>query len=160
LRLLVLQAHYRSPMTVNAGTLAAATETLRGLDGFARNHPAARDTVPDPDAVARFVERMDDDLDTPQAVALLFDLRREANGAPPERAAALAAAVLALFDAVGLQLGGEEDDAVPAEVAALAATRDEARAARDWARADRIRHDLEADGWTVEDTATGTTIRR
>jgi cysteinyl-tRNA synthetase len=144
-------------MTVNAGTLAAATETLRGLDGFARNHPAARDTVPDPDAVARFVERMDDDLDTPQAVALLFDLRREANGAPPERAAALAAAVLALFDAVGLQLGGEEDDAVPAEVAALASSR---VAARDWARADRIRHDLEADGWTVEDTATGTTIRR
>jgi cysteinyl-tRNA synthetase len=159
MRLLVLQAHYRSPMTVNAGTLAAAAETLRGLDGFARNHPGAGEAEPDPDAVARFVERMDDDLDTPRAVAHLFDLRREANSAPPERAVALAAAVLALFDAVGLHLGGGDGE-VPAEVRALATARDEARANRDWVRADRLRQDLEADGWIVEDTATGTTIRR
>jgi cysteinyl-tRNA synthetase len=165
-RLLVLQAHYRSPLTINPTTLAAGAETLRGLDLFARNHRERVDpeTGLDRDAVARFVERMDDDLDTPRAVAQLFELRREANSAPPERAAVLAATVISLFeDALGLPLGGAGSDGpadIPAEIVALMEQRDAARAARDWASADRLRQELEADGWIVEDGAAGTKIRR
>ena len=67
-------------------------------------------------------------------------------------------AVREIAVAVGLQLGGTA--AVPDEVIARAAAIDEARAGRDYATADEIRAALLADGWIVETTATGTTVRR
>jgi cysteinyl-tRNA synthetase len=163
LRLQVLQSHYRSPMIVNTSTLEQASETLRGLDAFAARHGGARGGAVDAAAVAAFTQRMDDDFDTPRAVAQLFELRRQANTAPPEVAARLAATVLSLFeDALGLPLGpgGGGPAEVPVEVVALVAERDAARAARDWARSDAIRDSLVGQGWVVEDGAGGTTVRR
>jgi cysteinyl-tRNA synthetase len=166
LRLLVIQSHYRSPMVVSEDSLSQAVETLRGLDAFAARHPGAPDSPApiDPDAVAAFKERMDDDFDTPRALAQLFELRREANSAstPPARAAALAATVLHLFSAAfGLVLGpSSAAAAVPPPVLALVAERDEARVARDFARSDAIRDELVALGWIVEDGPDGTTVRR
>jgi cysteinyl-tRNA synthetase len=162
LRLQVLQTHYRSPMVVTQATLDQATDTLRGLDTFAARHAGARTLSPDSSALAAFSERMDDDFDTPRAVAQLFELRREANTAAPERAGVLASTVIHLFeDALGLQLGARDPEGpqIPPEVAALAAERDRARAARDWARADAIRDELTAAGWVVEDGPAGTTLR-
>ena len=63
-----------------------------------------------------------------------------------------------MTDAVGLELG--RGDEVPAEVAERAAALDAARAAKDYATADAIRAELQADGWIVETTAEGTTVRR
>ena len=106
---------------------------------------------------------MDDDLDTPRAVALVFELVRRANAlldaGDPSGAAPLAAAVFDLTAALGLAIVGEGDD-VPAEVADLARQRDAARAAKDWAAADALRDRLQADGWTIEDTPDGTKVRR
>jgi len=95
-------------------------------------------------------------------VAQLFELRREANSAGPERAGTLSSTVMHLFeDALGLSLGGAGGTAeIPPEVTALAAERDEARSARDWGRADAIRDELVAAGWVVEDGPEGTTLRR
>ncbi len=159
-RLLVLQSHYRSPMTVSEVTLAAASRTVENLDTFAREFADARSAPPDAGTLERFVERMDDDLDTPNAVAALFVAGREARAASGERALALAAAVLQVWDeALGLVLdssGGE----IPPEALARAAERDRARAAKDWALADRLRHELSADGYVVEDTPDGTQLRR
>lgn len=162
LRLQILQTHYRSPMVVTRATLDQATDTLRGLDAFAGRHASDRGVPVDADAVAAFKERMDDDLDTPSAVAQLFELRREANSAGPERAGTLSSTVMHLFeDALGLSLGGAGGTAeIPPEVTALAAERDEARSARDWGRADAIRDELVAAGWVVEDGPEGTTLRR
>ena len=162
-RLLVLQAHYRSPIEVTGDTIAQAVSTLETLDAFARRTadlPAA-----DADAVIldRFRERMDDDLDTPGATALLFEAVRRANaaldGGDVLGAAALAAAAREIAGAVGLELRaatGDVDDAT----ADLVRRRDEARAARDFAAADRIRAELVAMGWVVEDTPGGTQVRR
>ena len=103
---------------------------------------------------------MDDDLDTVGAMADLFDLTRAARAADGAKATALAAAVLELTsDALGLPLGGSVEE-VPDEVAALGRERDEARRSRDWAQADRIRDELSAAGWIVEDGPEGTKIRR
>jgi cysteinyl-tRNA synthetase len=103
---------------------------------------------------------MDDDLDTPGAVAVAFDLLKEARSATGGRATALAAAAFNIFeDALGLPLRGALDD-VPPEANAKAAARDAARAARDWAMADALRAELQADGWIVEDGPHGTTLRR
>ncbi len=99
---------------------------------------------------------MDDDLQTPAAMSLAFETIKAARA---DKDDAKAAAVFEIFDrAVGLPLR-YEIAAVPPEVRAMAKERDEARAAKDWARADRIRAELQADGWTVEDSPTGTVIR-
>jgi cysteinyl-tRNA synthetase len=159
-RLQVLQSHYRSPMTVSASTLAAAEAAVERLDAFAREFPEARHAPPDAEALARFRERMDDDLDTPGAVAGAFDLLKEARSASAPRATQLAAAVFSIFeDALGLPLRARADD-VPAEARAKAAARDAARAAKDWRAADALRAELQAEGWIVEDGPDGTTLRR
>jgi cysteinyl-tRNA synthetase len=102
---------------------------------------------------------MEDDLDTPGAVALAFDLIRQAR-TEPEDAPARAAAVFEIFErALGVPLN-REPVSVPAEVLARAKERDQARADKDWARADLIRTELQAEGWIVEDGSEGTTIRR
>jgi cysteinyl-tRNA synthetase len=163
-RLLVLRSHYRSPVEVTRASTDDAAAALRRLDAFARRVAGAAlpDEPADPEAIAEFVRVMDDDLDTPAAVAQLFGLVTEGNTALDAgdlaRAAALSAAALEICAAVGLVLdaGGTE---IPAEVLDRAAQRDAARAARDFAAADAIRDALVAEGWVVEDTATGTQVR-
>ena len=161
-RLLVLQSHYRGPMTVADSTMSAATQTIERLDAFARRF-AALPAAPEDEARQRFRSAMDDDLDTPRAMAQLFDLVTRSNALADEgrtdEAAGLAAAVFDIADALGLPLGGpaaEIDDAA----LALAAERDEARRRKDYARADDIRDQLQAQGYIVEDTPEGTRIRR
>ncbi|MGH9189170.1 MAG: cysteine--tRNA ligase [Acidimicrobiales bacterium] len=162
-RLVVLQSHYRAPVEVTGRTLEAAQNTLAGLDDFARRTADLPSAVPDPDAIDRFRELMDDDLDTPGIVAHLSDLRRRANTAldagDTPLAAELAAAVREMAGAVGLALGGAGDE-VDAESAALVARRDAARAGRDFAAADAIRDQLVGLGWVVEDAPSGTRVHR
>ena len=155
-RLLVLQTHYRKPMDVTKDTIAVSEKTLDGLDGFARRFAAVRDVVePDAEVLAQFRERMDDDFDTPAAVALLFDTERRANRDSDEVAAA---AVFEIASALGLELrsdvGEVSDDAL-----ALARQRDEARAAKDFARADALRVQLQDMGYEVTDAPEGTSLR-
>ncbi len=90
-RLLVLRAHYRSPLEVTPSTVAQAENALERLDELARRFElaappqlGAQDALgagADPEAVASFVARMDDDLDTPGALAGIFDLARRAHSA-------------------------------------------------------------------------------
>jgi cysteinyl-tRNA synthetase len=156
-RLLALQTHYRKTMTVSDTTMTAATRTLEGLDAFARDFAAARGAPADPAVLDRFRDRMDDDLDAPGAVADLFIAQREARATGNE---AIAAAVFELWESgLGLSLD-EGSGQIPPEAQAKAAERDEARAARDWSRADRLRNELVADGYVVEDTPEGTRLRR
>ncbi|HTJ74833.1 MAG TPA: DALR domain-containing protein, partial [Acidimicrobiales bacterium] len=118
----------------------------------------------DADALDRFRAAMDDDLDTPRAMAELAGLVRAANTALDAGDAVVAAPQAAAVDeqtrAVGLQLSDGREDAVPAEVAALVAERDQARAARDFASSDALRDRLDALGWRVEDTPQGTRVHR
>jgi len=168
-RLLVLRAHYRSPLEVTVATTADATAALERLDALARRASAAGLELDgpvrgdaDPVALNELRRALDDDLDTPAAIALLFGLVTRANIAldadDAASAAPLVQAIGEICGAVGLVLdaGGGE---VPAVVLATARLRDEARAEKDWAAADRIRDELTADGWVVEDTATGTEVR-
>jgi cysteinyl-tRNA synthetase len=160
-RMLLLQAHYRGPVTVGADSLDAAGKALAGLDSFAARSAGVPAAQPDDAVLREFRERMDDDLDTPGAMAVLFDTVRRANAAldsaSPD-APGLVAAVRELCAAVGLEPKASAD--VPTEAAAKAAALDAARAAKDYAAADALRAELQADGWTVETTKAGTTLRR
>ena len=161
-RLVLLQAHYRSPLTLNQGTIDAAVSSLAGLDAFAARTARLPGATPDEQVLDEFRVAMDDDLDTPKAMALVFDSVRRANIAldagDEQEAARLVGAVHEMCGAVGLTLAASED--VPADVAAKAAALDQARADKDYDAADALRAELQADGWTVETTKDGTTVRR
>ncbi len=160
-RMLLLQSHYRGPVSVNQDNINASVNALAGLDSFASRTAAVPAGAADADVVARFRALMDDDLDTPGATALLFDTVRRANAALDAGtgdASGLVAAVFQICEAVGLELNTGGD--VPPEAAARAAALDAARAAKDFAAADALRAELQADGWTVETTKAGTTLRR
>jgi cysteinyl-tRNA synthetase len=176
-RLLVLRAHYRSPLEVTAPTLADAEKALDRLDGLARRFGLGdllaegagyvvetRDAgAADRGALAAFHARMDDDMDTPGALAGVFELVTAAHSAADagnevegRRLAGTAALILAVL---GVPLRAEQVE-VDEESARLVAERDVARAARDFARADALRDELVGRGWTVEDTPSGTAVRR
>ena len=155
-RLLVLQAHYRSPIEVTPDTVAQAEATLAGLDNFARAAAKVPEVAPDPAVMQQFTERMDDDLNTPNAMELLFTTVTRFNSS---RDPALAAAVHEMARAVGLELQTSNDE-VDADSADFVRQRDEARARKDWAKADALRDELRARGWVVEDGPDGTEIHR
>jgi cysteinyl-tRNA synthetase len=162
-RLLVLQAHYRSPVEVTADTITQAEASLARLDAFARRVGSLPDAEPDAATLDAFRARMDDDLDTPGALAGVFSLVTEVNrlldAGDTAGAAPLAAAWFSMLGAVGLELVDASETIVPDDVQALCAARDRARADKDFAAADLIRDELVSLGWVVEDTPAGTQVR-
>ncbi len=160
-RLVLLQSHYRSPVKLGQAGIDQAVASLAGLDAFARRAADVAQVAPDTAVLDAFRAAMEDDLDTPKAMALVFDTVRGANAAidAGDEVGPAVAAVMEICGALGLELNGDDDD-VPADVAAKAAALDQARADKDYAAADAIRVELQADGWTVETTKDGTSIRR
>jgi cysteinyl-tRNA synthetase len=148
-RLLLLRSHYRSPIEVSRETIADARQALHRLDAFARRTTGLGRAEPDAEALDRFRALMDDDLNTPGAVDLLFRLVRDANRAldidDDAGAEPLVAAAFEICRAVGLELS-TEPDAVPADIVAAAERREAARAARDFATADALRDEILAVG--------------
>jgi cysteinyl-tRNA synthetase len=160
-RMLLLQVHYRSPVRVGTDNIEAAQKSLSGIDAMVQRTAPLDGAVPEPSVLDRFRASMDDDLDTPTAMSVLFDAVRRANASldsgDSAAAASQRAAVLSMCAAMGIEprSGGGDDAAT-----ALAAELDAARAARDFARADAIRTELQATGWLVETGRDGTTVRR
>jgi cysteinyl-tRNA synthetase len=160
-RMVLLQAHYRSPVKITRENIDAAVKALAGLDAFAARSASVGGAEPEGAVLDEFRRAMDDDLDTPKATALLFDTVRRANtalDAGDPAAAGLVAAAMEIAGAMGLELDAGEG--VPEEVAAKAAALDAARADRDYTTADALRAELQSAGWTVETTRDGTTVRR
>ena len=165
-RLLLLQAHYRSPVLVDTASIGAAERSLGTLDRLARRAAEAGfdpEAPLDRAALQPWVAAMEDDLNTVKAMALVFDWVREANAAVDagqvEEAARLVRLVREATGAVGLELEATTEEVDPAALD-LATARDAARADKDWAAADRLRDELVSRGWTVEDTPQGTRLRR
>ncbi len=167
LRLAMLQAHYRSTMEIDESVLASAAAGIERLDAFARRVGALgevdvpQQTAPSKAARAAFEEAMDNDMGTPGAVAAIFELLRKGNIAvdagESDAAAGALDTVRALTGALGLRLHDPSpDEAIQQRVN----ERQAARAARDYAAADRIRAELADEGVELEDTPSGTVWHR
>jgi cysteinyl-tRNA synthetase len=174
-RLLVLRSHYRSPIEVSPATIADAERALVRLDTFARRFDlselggafeVASSYMWEEESLElyeRVVSLMNDDLNTPAGVGELFEAVTAAHQAADEgrdpAARRLAQSINVLFGALGLTLraGTQDVDEISAK---LVLERDAARAAKNWADADRLRDELVERGWIVEDGSSGTAIRR
>ncbi len=180
LRAFLLASHYRAPVNYTEDNMRQADASLQRL------YLALRDVEPAPrfepgEASREFSEAMDDDFNTPGAIAALQSAARALNvaksGGDHGRARALAAEIRQLGATIGLLerapeawlatrselVAGEDSGAAgleEAEIERLVQARSEARRARDFAESDRIRDRLGAAGVVLEDGPTGTTWRR
>ncbi|RKP52124.1 cysteine--tRNA ligase [Trinickia fusca] len=149
-RYLCLSAHYRGKLRFSFDALDAAQVALDKLRKTYASWPEGG--APDASFVARFIDEVNQDLNMPRALAVLWELVK--SDLPP----AVRRATVDRFDAVlGLQLGEWRAQAfdIPAAITALADERAQARAAKDWAQSDRLRATLRTMGWQVEDSAQG-----
>ena len=167
-RFFILRAHYRSPLSYSEKNLADAAHALSRLYTALKATPVEA-VMPDWEEAwgRRFREAMEDDFNTPEAVAVLFDLAGEVNRT---HSAKLARQLRALGGLLGLLRRDAEsflraskaplDGISEPEIAKLIAERSEARSARNFRRSDEIRAELLRKGVALEDSPSGTTWRR
>jgi len=169
IRLALLSAHYRQPLDWSDDSLADSRRKLDRLYGAIRGievDVAMRSAAAPP---APVIDALEDDLNTPRALAEMFDIARRLNkaGDVAERRQS-AAELLAAGDLVGLLqqdpeswfAGSVDSDLDADEIESLLAQREQARSNRDFAAADAIREQLANAGVTIEDGPSGTRWRR
>jgi cysteinyl-tRNA synthetase len=169
---LIANAHYRSRIRLSADALRAAAEQVRRLRDFADRVRRSTPAHGEDEALlkrisvvrAGYRDALDDDLNLPQGVGLVFELLREANTAlDDDRVGERGrAGLLALIDDVDAHLDvvRAEEPGLADEVERLIAEREAARVARDFGRADRIREELRGRGIALEDSKEGVRWKR
>jgi cysteinyl-tRNA synthetase len=166
LRFFLLSSHYRGPINYSAAQLAQADETLLGLYRALKDAPPQG--VVDAAEVGRFRAAMDDDFNTPEALAVMQGVARNLNLAKSAGIVSAASNGAATLRALGAILGVLQQDPdtflkrsagdkslSDGEIEALLALRREARAVKDFAESDRIREVLSAAGVLLEDKPGG-----
>ena len=165
-RYLLLGAHYRQPSNFTWDALAAAQTAFLKLRKLVDELPHGGTQFPTPYG-ARFYERINDDLDTPGALAVVWEMINDKN---VDKANVLVG-ILKADRIFGLNLAENDEEArdlyrkelgetvaasdVPERVRELLAQREEARAEKKWDEADKFRKEIEGEGYVIEDTADG-----
>jgi cysteinyl-tRNA synthetase len=168
MRFFLLSSHYRGPINYSAAQLAQADETLLGL--YRALKDAGKSGPVDTDRYAAFRDAMDDDFNTPEALAVMQGAARELNQAKASGNPATANRAAATLRVMGEVLGVLQQDPdtylkrsvgdktmSDADIEVLLEARKAARAAKNFAESDRIRAQLSAAGILLEDKAAGAT---
>ena len=172
IRFFILQAHYRSTVDFSNEALQASEKALdRMLDGYRRLQnllPAEKSSIQLPDFASKCYDAMDDDLNTPQVIAILFDACKVINSAAngeTKLSASDISALRHLFDVflvnlLGVKTGDEQNSRAAAAYEGamnlLMELRASAKASKDWATSDLIRDRLASLGFDIKDTKRGT----
>nr|VFJ73055.1 MAG: cysteinyl-tRNA synthetase [Candidatus Kentron sp. FW] len=176
-RYFIVASQYRSPLNYSQQQLEHARAGLGRLYTAIRDLPRAEANTETPtgeEYSTRFRAAMDDDFNTPEALAVLFDIAREINRARQEndipRATELGGTLRGFGEILGLlqddpatflqTASAKTSDADNQEIEQLIADRVDARARKDWARADQIRDELKTRGIILEDSGGKTIWRR
>lgn len=170
LRYFMISSHYRSPINYSQESLNIARGGLERFYGALRDLPQG-DCISDSEHEQRFVAAMDDDFNTPEALAVLFELTHEINR-HRQNNIKLAADYGALLKQLGgvlgiltlepeafLQSTPDIADELTEKIEGLIVQRNQARQEKDWAEADQVREQLNALGVELEDTPDGTKWR-
>lgn len=169
IRLALLGAHYRQPLDWSDETVGGARRMLDRLYGALRGIEVSREERSLAEPPATVVEALEDDINTPEALAGMFELARQLNKEADSAARReLALQLFAAGDLLGVLqtdaeewfAGSQEGALPPAEIESLLEQRKQARASRDFAAADAIRDRLAAAGIAIEDGPSGTRWRR
>lgn len=169
IRYFMISGHYRSPVNFSEDNLAQMRHALERFYVAIEGLPLKR--VDADDYIKRFNEAMDDDFNTPEALAVLFDMVREINRLKEEgktaTAAGIAGGLKQLAGIFGILnedpahfLKGDTDDLDVAKIEALIAERQRARSDKNWSRADEIRDELAAMNVAILDAKDGASWRR
>ena len=173
-RYLVLTAHYRSKLNFTWESLKAAQNSLERLYDFVRNIKGSTSTSSGTknDIVRaklrtylekyrnKFEKTIFDDLNTPKALAVVWELIREYNKNPKKFPAKEVLTPLYDFDKVlGLGLKNIQSEKIPKKILALVKRREKLRKDQKWEDADKIREEIQQLGYTLEDTSQGTKVR-
>ncbi|GMR20879.1 MAG: cysteine--tRNA ligase [Gammaproteobacteria bacterium] len=175
-RYFILTSHYRSPLNYSDQHLdnaqAALTTLYTSLRGFEDIEPVLREEMGADSANTKFFAAMNDDFNTPEALAALFEMAHKLNREKkyhPKKSEHYAGQLKGLAGLLGLlerdpevflKTGIGEEGLSATEVEDLIAHRKQARADKDWAEADRLRDELQDKGIVIEDSADGTQWRR
>ena len=150
-RLFTLGAHYRSKINFTWEALEGARNSLENLRNAFLSwggmwSDAAADDLVLTDSIARFKEALEDDLNTPKALAIMWEVVKSDNDAQKKRAT-----LLEMDTVFGLGMSSWKKAQIPEEVQAIANERLRARLAKDWDRANELRLHLESLGWLMQD---------
>ena len=170
----MLTAGYRMPLNYTVELIQSCKNSLErlytcreNLDFAIQNAPAEGDEAliaKAAEAREKFNKAMDDDLNTPDALAAIFEFVKDINTLSDGSDKATLEQAAKVFDeltgVLGLLYNRKKKDEVPAEVTALVEERAAAKKAKDWAKADAIRAQLTEMGWSVTDTAQGPKIAK
>jgi len=171
-RFFILQAHYRSPINFSRELMNAAKNGLERLYNVRNNlqfkieNALTKELTPDEEAMLetlntykhRFIDVMDDDFNTADGIAVIFEMAREINTHMQDEHSAefiegMQDQFLTLTNVLGILV--KEEEALAADIEALIAERQSARKNKDFKRADEIRDELSAKGIILEDTPQG-----
>ena len=176
-RMFMISAHYRSPVNFSKEMIEQSKAALDRLYTARDNWTFMLDHAPERElneaeqaliakgreAVAKFDEAMDDDLNTADAIGAIFELVKEGNLAiTADTARAAIKSTLSTLKEMTDVLGilARENDAIPDDIKALVEQRKQARAEKNWAESDRLRDEITARGFVLEDTPKGAKVRR
>lgn len=169
-RYFLLSGHYRSQLNYSEDNLKQAKAALERLYTALKGLDLSVEAAPATEYVAKFTAAMDDDFNTPEAYSVLFDMAREINRLKVDdlaAASALGVSLKQLGDVLGILdqdvdafFKGQGSDDEVAQIEALIAERNRARAEKDWPAADVARDGLNALGVILEDGPEGTTWRK
>lgn len=174
IRMFLISAQYRSPLNYSEDSLNQAKASLerlytakQNLEFLSKNGEDGGDAGKEELDIFRdrFIEAMDDDFNTADAMGVLFDLVRKVNtitAANPTKALARVCLdrVMEIADVFGILSSSSNEDSLDAEIEAMIQARQEARKAKNFAEADRIRDALKAMNIVLEDTPQGVKWRR